>query len=117
VRRALRVTGWVGVGLALAGFLFVLWASLRVRQAVDEGAFTKPVYSCISRSDTKRLDAVSKRAFVRGIQQHLAAKPLNQTAWHWHGLVAYVGTRISYTEAERVAAMRPMVTRLTICPR
>jgi hypothetical protein len=117
VRRALRLTGWVGVGLALAGFFFVLWASLRVRQAVDEGAFTKPVYSCISRPDTKRLDAVSERAFVRGIQQHLAVKPMNQTAWHWHGLVAYVGTRISYSEAERVTAMRPMVARLPICPR
>jgi hypothetical protein len=117
MRRALRLTGWVGVGLLLAAFFFALWASLRVRQAVDEGALSKPVWSCLSRPDAKRLDRVSDRAFIRAVQAHIAGYPENVRFWQWNGLVATIGARISFSEAERVAAMRPMVATLPLCQR
>ena len=117
MRRALRLTGWVAGSLGVAAFFFALWASLQVRQAVHEGALSKPVWSCLSRPDAKRLDRVSDRAFIRAVQAHVASYPENAHFWHWHGLVATIGARINFSEAERVAAMRPMVAHLPLCQR
>jgi hypothetical protein len=101
----------------LAAFFFALWASLEVRLAVDEGALSRPVYSCLSRHDVGRLDDVSQRAFIRGIQGHLASKRANSASWHWYGLIATIGARVSFSEAEQVRAMRPMIATLPPCPR
>lgn len=117
MRWALRLTGWIGLGAVLAAFFFALWASLRVRQAVDEGALSRPVFSCLSGPDAGRLDQVSQRAFIRGIQGHLASKRANSTAWHWHGLIATIGARVSFSEAEQVKATRPMIANLPSCAR
>jgi hypothetical protein len=117
VRRALRLTGWVGVSLALAAFFFVLWTSLQVRQAIDEGALSQPVWSCLSPRDTGRLDQLADRAFAHSVHQHLAPNDANSSSWHWLGLIAYIGTQISYSEAERLKAMRPMLASLPMCPR
>jgi len=117
VRQTLRVTGWVAGTLALVAFFFVLWASLQVRGAIDEGALSGPVYSCLSRPDRSRLDQVSRRAFIRGIQQHLASKGASSTAWHWHGLIATIGARANFSEAEQVKAMRPVIANLPPCAR
>lgn len=115
--RALRLTGRVAGGLVLAAFFFALWASLQVRQAVDDGALSRPVYSCLSRPDLDRLDLVSQRAFIRGIQGHLASKRANSTSWHWYGLIATIGARFSFSEAEQVEAMGPMIAALPPCAR
>lgn len=117
MRRALRLTGWLAGSLALAAFFFTLWASLRVREAVEEGALARPVWSCLSRPDAKRLDRVSDRAFIRAVQAHIAGYPGNVRFWHWHGLVATIGARVSFSEAERMKAMRPMVASLQPCAR
>jgi hypothetical protein len=90
---------------------------LRVREAVDDGALTRPVYSCLSGPDANRLDRVSDGAFIRAVQAHLAGYPESARFWHWHGFVATVGARISFSEAERVKAMRPMVANLPVCSR
>ena len=113
--RALRLTGWVAGSLVLAAFFFALWASLQVRQAVNAGALSRPVFSCLSRPDVDRLDHVSQRAFIRGVQEHLASKRANSAPWHWYGLIAMIGVRISFSEAEQVKAMRPMITALPPC--
>lgn len=113
--RALRLAGWITGGLALVVFFVALWASLRVREAVDDGALTRPVFSCLSRPDAKRIDRVSERAFIRAVQAHIAGYPDNVRLWHWHGLVATIGARISFSEAERVTAMRPLVANLPLC--
>ena len=104
-------------GLAFVAFFFVLWASLRVREAVDDGALTRPVFSCLSGPDATRLDRVSDRAFMRAVQAHIAGYPEDTRFWHWHGLVAMVGAQLSFSEPERVQAMRPMVASLPLCGR
>jgi hypothetical protein len=101
----------------LAVFFFTVWACLRVREAVDDGALTRPVFSCLTGPDAKRLDRVSDRAFIRAVQAHLAGYPGTVSFWHWHGLVATVGARISFSEAERVTAMRRTVASLPPCAR
>ncbi|WDA41680.1 hypothetical protein [Erythrobacter sp. BLCC-B19] len=115
--RVLRLTGSVAGCLALAAFFFALWASLRVREAVDEGALARPVWSCLSGPDAKRLDRVADRAFIRAVQAHIAGYPDNVRFWHWHGLVATIGARVSFSEAERMTAMRPKVASLPPCVR
>lgn len=111
------MTGWILGSLVLVGFVFALWASLQVRQAIDEGALSRPVYSCLSRPDFHRLDHVSQRAFIRGIQGHLASQRANSTAWHWYGLIATIGAWVSFSEVEQVKAMRPMIAALPPCAR
>lgn len=115
--RALRLTGWVAGSLVLAVFFFALWASLQVREAVDNGALSRPVYSCLSRPDLDRLDQVSQRAFVRGVQGHLVSNRGNSTSWHWYGMIATIGAWISFSEAGQVNAMRPMIATLPPCSR
>jgi hypothetical protein len=117
VARVLRLTGWLAVSLALAAFFFALWASLRVREAVDEGALARPVWSCLSRPDARRPDRVADRAFIRAVQAHIAGYPDNVRFWQWHGLVAATGARVSFSETERIAAMRPMIASLPPCAR
>ncbi|MCM0001259.1 MAG: hypothetical protein NBV68_17950 [Erythrobacter sp.] len=117
MHRALRLTGWIAGSLVLVAFFFALWASLLVRQAVDDGALSRPVYSCLSRPDVDRLADVSQRAFIRGIQGHLASQRANSTAWHWYGLIANIGARVSFSEAEQVEAMGPMIAALPPCVR
>jgi len=117
VSRALRLTGWVFGNLMVAAFFFTLWASLQVRQAVDDGALSHPVFSCLSGPDVDRVDHVSQRAFIRGVQGHLASKSANSTSWHWYGMIAMIGAWVSFSEAEQVKAMRPMIATLPPCPR
>jgi hypothetical protein len=101
----------------LATFFFTLWASLQVRQAVDDGALSRPVFSCLSGPDVDRVDHSSQRAFIRGIQGHLASKRANSTEWHWYGLIATIGAYATFSEAEQAKAMRPMIAALPRCPR
>jgi hypothetical protein len=111
------VTGWVVGSLVLAAFFFALWASLRVRQAIEDGALSSPAYSCLSRPALDRLDQVSQRAFIRSVQTHLASERSDSASWHWHGLIATVGARADFSEAEQVEAMRPMIATLPSCKR
>lgn len=115
MRQALRVTGWIVGSFVLAAFFFALWASLQVRQAVDEGALSRPVYSCLSRPDLDRMDHVSQRAFIRSIQGHLASTRANSTSWHWYGLIATIGAWVSFSEARQLEAMWPMIAALPPC--
>lgn len=111
------MTGWAAGILALVASFFVLWASLQVREAIDEGALSGPVYSCLSRPDRARLDQVSRKAFIRGIQEHLASEGASSTAWHWYGLIATIGARANFSEAEQVKAMRLVIATLPPCVR
>ena len=115
--RALRLTGWVAGGLVLAAFFFALWASLKVRQAVDEGALSRPVWSCLAPVHATRSEALADRAFVRGIQAHIAGGQGRATAWHAHGLVAYVGAHAGYSARERQAAVAQQLATLPVCPK
>ena len=117
MRRALRLTGWVAGSLALAVFFFALWASLRVREAVEEGALARPVWSCLSRPDAERPNALADRAFVRSVQRHLAGDRANSTAWHLNGLVAVTGAQVSFSAEERQRAMRAQLAGLPVCAR
>ncbi len=109
------MTGRITACLALAAAFFVLWSGLRVREAARDGALTQPVWSCLSRPDAGRRDALSDRAFVRAIQQHLAQQPSGQSAWHWHGLVATIGAYTVYSANDRASATRAQLNALPVC--
>ncbi|WP_086736962.1 hypothetical protein [Erythrobacter colymbi] len=114
--RALRLTGWVAGGLVLAALFFALWASLKVRAAVDEGALARPVWSCLAPAHAARREALADRAFVRGIQAHIAGERGRSSAWHAHGLVAYVGAHAGFSARERQAAVAQQIAGLPVCP-
>jgi hypothetical protein len=111
------LTGWVAGSLVLAAFFFALWASLRVGWAVNQGALTRPVWSCLERRDAAHRDLLADRAFVRSVQAYLDEESSSTSPWHWHGLVALVGAHTRYSASDREAAMLPQLAEMPLCPR
>ncbi|GEM_PF-4173620 len=104
-------------GVLLMAFLICLYSVLLVRSAVAQGAVETPGFGCIDPPHlTKRAELVD-RSFVRSVAAFEGSGGQPSMGWHANQGLAYIGSQLGYSRAEREALVLPGLLALPACAR
>lgn len=119
--RAVRLVGRIAALLALVTGAVLLFASLQVRAAVDEGALADTPQVCINKRDLQRLrDGETQRIadwwMLHEIRRH-GRDGQGMLYWHLQGAVSQTGIHLSYSAGERRTLFLNSLNAIPRCPR